>query len=310
MADSPSPAENSIGPFRAGSTSSDLIGLAGQDGLGLRILSPQEQRTDYFKARCDALEFAAREFFYDYAGSSSLIFQKTRDTPSIPDFIEYAYCWLVEDRLCGLILSGITSDAGSHDQINEEEAASWEHSAEVAQALAEKYPRSPDSFINYLDFETYPALPEHPGLDLTKVLTSYERLVNSSENDEAKTRVETHYCGPAIIVPSRKKHDAEIATAASHSSQSTRKFFSNQEFLVIYDHKLERYVRTIESLHIFTNLVYIARKIADDLGGQLNARRCAEIRAEAGREVGHWRETIRSAEQARKDRISRLARIL
>ena len=103
---------------------------------------------------------------------------------------------------------------------------------------------------------------------------------------------------------------AEIATAATHSSQSTRKFYSNEEFLVIHDYKLERYVRTIESLHIFTNLVYIARKLADDLGRQLNARRCAEIRAEAGREVGHWRETISRAEQARKDRISRLAQIL
>ena len=53
-----------------------------------------------------------------------------------------------------------------------------------------------------------------------------------------------------------------------------------------------------------------ALRLADDLGGQLNARRCAEIRAEAGREVGQWRETISRAEQARKDRISRLARIL
>ena len=106
MADSPSQAENRVGPFRAGATSGDLIGLAGRDDLGLRVLSAQEQKADYFKARCDALEFAAREFFYDYAGSSSLIFQKTRDTPSIPDFIEYAYCWLVEDRLCGLSSRG------------------------------------------------------------------------------------------------------------------------------------------------------------------------------------------------------------
>ena len=203
----------------------------------------------------------------------------------------------------------MTSDAGSHDQINEQEEASWEHSAEVAQALAEKYPQSPDSFINFLDFETYPVLPEHPGLDLTKVLTSYERLVNASEDNETKTRVETHYCGPSIILPSRKKHDAEIATAATHSSQSTRKFFSNEEFLVIYDYKLERYVRTIESLHIFTNLVYIARKLADDLGRQLNARRCAEIRAEAarGRPLARNDQPRRAG---RKDRISRLAQIL
>jgi hypothetical protein len=288
---------------------SNLIGLAGRDDLGLRVLDGQEQKRDYFKGRCDALEFAAREFFYDYAGSSSLILQKTRDTPSTPEFIEYVYCWLVKDRLCGLILSGVTSDAGSHEQINQQEAAFWDHTAEVALALSEKYAESPDSFINFLDFETYPVLPEHPGLDLAKVFTNYERLVNANEDKETKPRIETHYCGPSLILPSRKKQDAEIPTAATHNSQSTRKIFSNEQFLVIYDYKIERYVRTIESLHIFTNIIYISRKIADDLGRELNAKRCAEIQAEARREVDHWRETISRAEQARRDRISKLSQI-
>jgi hypothetical protein len=310
MAQPPSMTADRVGPFQAGSTSADLIGLAGRDDLGLRVLSAQDQKTDYFKARCEALEFAAGEFFYDYAGASSLILQKTRDSSLIPDFIEYIYCWLLEDRLCGLILSGVSSDAGSHDQINQQEDAFWGHTAEVALALSEKYPETPEFFVNFLDFETYSAPPEHPGLDPASLFTSYERLVGVGEDGDAKSGVETHYCGPSLILPSRKKPDAEIATAGTHSSQATRKFFANEDFLVIYDFKLERYVRTIESLHDFTNLIYISRKFADDLGRNLNARRCAEIQAEAGREVGHWRETIRRAEEARRDRISRLSQIL
>lgn len=310
MTDSPSQAESRVGPFRMGSSRADLVGLAGSADLGLRVLNAQEQKSDYFKARCDALEFAAREFFFDYAGSSSLILQKTRDTTSIPEFIEYVFCWLVEDGLAGLILSGVSSDAGSHEQINEQEAVLRELSAEVAQALAEKYPGNPGAFVNYLDFETYAALPEHPGLDMARILTGYERLVSGIEDGESRTRVETHFCGPSIIVPAGKRHEAEIPTAATRGNQATRRYFSNEEFLVIYDSKLERYVRTIESLHVFTNLTYIARSIVDDHGKRLNARRCDEVRAEAAHEVGHWRETLSRAERAKKARISRLAEIL
>src|SRR5271165_253368 len=125
-----------VGPFAAGSTSSDLIGLANQDDPGLRVVAHEEQQRDYFKARCDALVAAGSEFFFGYDKASSLIFQKTRDTANLPDFVEYVYCWLADDRLGGLILSGVTSDAGSHEQINQQESAFWEHAAEVADALS------------------------------------------------------------------------------------------------------------------------------------------------------------------------------
>ena len=140
----------------AGSTSSDLAGPANQGDHGLRVLAHEEQQRDYFKARCDALVAAGREFFFDYDKASSLILQKTREVAQLPDFVEYVYCWLADDRLGGLILSGVTSDAGTHEQINQQESVFREHAAEVEEALSRKYPESPESFVNFFNFETYP----------------------------------------------------------------------------------------------------------------------------------------------------------
>ena len=64
MAQSESHATNRAGPFVAGSTSSELIALASQPDLALRILEQEEQSRDYYKARCDALGSAASEFFF------------------------------------------------------------------------------------------------------------------------------------------------------------------------------------------------------------------------------------------------------
>jgi hypothetical protein len=310
MTHSPSQATNRVGPFVAGSTSSDLIALAGRTELGLRVLEQEEQKRDYYKARCEALELAAQEFFYHYSGSSSLIVQKTKDTPYLPEFIEYAFCWFAEDHLAGLVLSGVASDAGNHEQINEQEAAGWEQTTEIAEALSKKYNESPGVFLNFLNFEIYPSPPQHPGIEPEKVFSSYDELVNSTEDNVTKPRIETHYCGPALVLQSRKRHDEEIPTAATHSSQSSRKIFANPEFLVVYDSKIERYVRTIESLHVFHNVIYISRKHADDLGRRLNAQRCAQVQAEARQEIDRWKESIRQAEESKRARIQKLVEIL
>ncbi len=65
MAQSESHATNRAGPFVAGSTSSELIALASQPDLALRILEQEERIRDYY-ARCEALRSAASEFFLDY----------------------------------------------------------------------------------------------------------------------------------------------------------------------------------------------------------------------------------------------------
>jgi hypothetical protein len=142
------------------------------------------------------------------------------------------------------------------------------------------------------------------------LFTGYQRLVTTTEDNEPTTRIETHYCGPSLVHPSRKNHDSDIPTAATHSRQSARRFFANQDFLVVYDVKIERYVRTIESIHVFENLVSIARKLADELGRQLNSQRCAQIQAQAQTEIDQWKESIKRAGEARRDRILRLAEIL
>lgn len=173
MVDPESGVANRVGPFAAGSTSSDLIGLANQGDPGLRVLEHEEQQRDYYKARCDALASTAREFFFDFDRTSSLIFQKTRDTTGLPDFVEYVYCWLADDRHCGFILSGVTSDAGTHEQINQQESAFWEHTAEVAEALSRKYPESPESFVNFFNFGTYSELPQLPASVPAILFTGY-----------------------------------------------------------------------------------------------------------------------------------------
>ena len=175
-----------VGPFVAGSSSSDLIGLATQPELGLRLLEKADRTSDFYKARCDALEAAAREFFFEFDGCSSMIFQKTRDTTSLPDFVEYVYGWLADDRLCGFILSGVTSDAGTHEQINEQETAFWNHTAEVAEALAAKYPDDPTGFVNFFNFVTFPEslAGAANGGHLPAALTRYERLVTSTIDNE------------------------------------------------------------------------------------------------------------------------------
>jgi len=108
----------------------------------------------------------------------------------------------------------------------------------------------------------------------------------------------------------KRKVGPDVATAAAHTSQSSRKIFCNDEFFVVYNHAIERYVRTIESLHVFTNLVYLSRKVMDDLGQKLNSQRSAEVQAEAQREVDRWRESLRQAEEAKQTRISKLSEIL
>ena len=243
-------------------------------------------------------------------GTSSLIFQKTRETPALPDFIEFILCWLAEDRLCGFILSGVTSDAGTHTQINEQEAAFWDHTAEVAEALATKYHQSPETFINYFNFETYQASNHLPGLAPATLFPSYQKLVTVTEENEPSTRIETHHCGPSVILPSRKRHESDIPAAATHSSQDARKFFASDDFLVVYDFKIERYVRTIESIHVFENLVYLSRTLADDIGRRLNTQQCARVASEAHDEIARWNASVSKAEEARRERISRLSQIL
>ena len=113
-----------------------------------------------------------------------------------------------------------------------------------------------------------------------------------------------------MILPSRKRQDSDIPTAATHSSQSARKFFANDEFLVVYDFKVERYVRTIESIHAFENVVYLSRTLADDIGRRLNARECDRVASDARKEIDRWKASVSQAEEARRERIARLSQIL
>jgi hypothetical protein len=52
MANQLAKAPDRVGPFFAGSTSSDLIGLALQQDLGLRLLEKKEQTEEYYRQRC------------------------------------------------------------------------------------------------------------------------------------------------------------------------------------------------------------------------------------------------------------------
>jgi hypothetical protein len=303
-------ATNRLGPFLAGSSSEDLIALVRQGELGLRVLDPDEQAREYYRARCEALESAAREFFHAYDESRSLILQKTREAPGLPEFAEYLYCWFAEDRLCGAILSGVTSDAGSHGQINEQEAAYEEHAAEVAEALAGKYPESPGAFLNPFQFEVHESPPQIDGLPAGEHFTTFERLVATPGENQAESRVGTAACGPGVIVFSGRPLTAEIPTGTTHSSQAVRKGFANDACLVIYDFKSERYVRTIESIHVYENLIYLSRTLAAEIGRRINERRRALVREDARAQIDAWRSAIDRAEEGRRARIQRLAEIL
>jgi hypothetical protein len=294
----------------AGSTSSDLIGLARQQGLGLRVVDAQEQKRDYYRQRCDGLNAAAKEFFYDYEGSAPVVFEKTGDSDQIPEFIQYVYCWLVQDRLGGLILCGVSSDAGTHEQIDQQENAFWEQSAEIAEALSAKYTQNPESLVNYFNFELHPVLPRVLNIDPKSVFSGFQRLVTTEEDHETRTRIETHYWGPSVVLASRRKLGPDVATATAHTSQSARKIFCNDQWFVVYHLAIERYVRTIESLHVFTNLVYMSRQVMDDLGKKLNAQRGAQVEAEAQKEIDGWEESLRQAREAKQTRITKLSRIL
>jgi hypothetical protein len=310
MTDSQSQANSRVGPFAAGATTADLTALAGRVDQGLRVLDAEEQKRDYYRGRCEALQTAAGEFFFPYEQTSTLILQKTRDVPTLPDFIEYVCCWLAEDRLGGFILSGVTSDAGTHEQINEQEAAFWEHTAEVTLALGQKYPKNPECFLNYFNFETCPTLPQLPTGTPREAFRGYQRLVTSTVDNEPGTRVETHYCGPSLVVAARKRPDAEISTAATHSTQSSRKFFSNDDFFVVYDFKMERYVRTIESIHVFENIIYLSKPLVEEPGRRLNAQHCASVQTQAKGEIEEWQQSIKRAEEAKTARIQKLAGLL
>jgi hypothetical protein len=310
MAQPATQSPSQVGPFPAGATLSDLISLATQSQLGLRVLEPEEQARDYSKARCEALESAAREFFFKFDGSSSLIFQKIHESAALPDFIEYVYCWLGDDRLGGLILSGVTSDAGTHEQIDIQENQFWEHAAEVAEALSQKYPQTPNTFINFFNFATYPSPPCLDGAAPADGFTRYDRLVIGTGDDNSGPRVETHFCGPAVVYPTLRKLETKLATAAAHTSQAGRKSFANERFLVSYDFKVERYVRTIESIHAFENLIYLDKDLANDVGKRLNAQECARVQTEAREEIERWKASIAQREDARRARISKLSELL
>ena len=102
-------------------------------------------------------------------GSSSLIFQKTGDTASIPDFIESVYCWLAEDRLCGLILSVVHQRRGyaTHRSTSEDAALRGGALGQSCCGTARtNHPRwQPDRFIKGTSMSRPTrCLPVHPGL--------------------------------------------------------------------------------------------------------------------------------------------------
>ena len=79
---------------------------------------------------------------------------------------------------------------------------------------------------------------------------------------------------------------------------------------MFYDFKIERYVRTIESIHVFESLIYVSSTLANDIGRRLNSQRCARVAAEAQAEVEKRQESQRLAEEAKKARISKLVDLL
>jgi hypothetical protein len=310
MDTAPSRAADRVGPFVAGSSSSDLLALAQHESLGLRAIGEDEQKRDPHQERYGGLKTVATEFFFDYDGSSSLVFQKTGDSEQIPDFVQLVSCRLVQDRLGGLIFFGVNSDAGSHEHVDQQESAWWEQAAEISAALASKYADCTGAVVNFFNFAEYPELPRVPGISADHVFSSYARLVTSEEKLETKTRIGTGYCGPTVLLASDRKPTTVLATPAAQTSQSIRRLFGNDQWFVIVNHAVERYVRTIESLHIFTTLIYLSRQVMDDVGRKLNSERGAQVAALARRTIESWEESLRRADESKRARIAKLSQVL
>jgi hypothetical protein len=310
MANSQSQLVDQVGPFVAGSSSSELLGLAQQPTLALKLVDSDNQEQNQVRQRCDELKAAAKEFFCDCEAAAALVFQKTGDSEFLPEFIQYIYCWLLQDQLGGIIYSGLSSDAGSHEQIDQSENSFWDQGAEIAEALSNKYNQSPKSLLNYFNFVVYPAPPRVPDLDPKDVFSSFPRLVTSPETQETKTRIETHYWGPSVLLSADSQSGQEPAAGTAHTIAAVRKIFCNDRWLVVCNHKVERYVRTFESLHVFTKLVYLSRSVMDDLGRRNVAQRGAQIEAKARSEIECWEQSLNHARGAKQARISKLSQIL
>jgi hypothetical protein len=307
MANPTSGVADRVGPFVAGSSWSELAAVAQE--LGLRVVPEAEQQGNYDRQRCEGLKAAAKEFFYDYEGSASLVLQRTGESDAIPDFVEYIYGWLAHDRLCGLVFFGLSSEAGTRAQIDEHEKLFREQADEIAEALARKYPRSVESIVNFFHFESYALPPQVSGGDEHSVFAGFEQLVRTAEDNETRTTIEQHYCGPRVVRAAKTKPAPDNAAAAS-ASDFVRRIYCNDEWFAVYDRKVEHYVRTIESLHLFTSLVYLSRREMDDIGRRLNGERSAWLAAETRKKIHAWKESLRQADEAKQQRIARLTAIL
>src|SRR5262249_15942918 len=151
-----------------------------------------------FRQRCSGLFARAKEFFHDDQDSTSIVFERTADSSQIPDFIEYLYCRLIQDRLSGLILFGVSSEAGAHEEINQQEHAFRDQSAELVEALSSKYPQSPDFVINHFNLKLCATPPLLPGNESKNVFTGYQRLVGTLGDNEKRARIETQFFGPTL----------------------------------------------------------------------------------------------------------------
>ena len=164
--------------------------------------------------------------------------------------------------------------------------------------------------MNYFNFTVFPGLPRVPGIDPQGVFSAFPRLVKNEDGHEPPARIETHYWGPAILLPSDREIGAEVATTAAHTSEAARRICSNDQWIVVCHHAVERYVRTIESLHVYTKLIYISREVMDELGRKLIAARVRQVEAEARAEIDRFKESRFKSEEAKQARISKLSQIL
>ena len=208
------------------------------------------------------------------------------------------------------MFSGVSTDVGNHEQISEQESAFWDQAAEISLALSTKYNQNPDALVNYFNFMVTPWLPRVPGIEPEGVFQAFPQLVASDLEHEPGVRIETHYWGPSVLLPSDRQLGPVVASNAAHASEDARRIFCNDQWIVICDHSLERYVRTIESLHVYTKLVYLSRQVMDDLGRRLNAERGAKVEAQARAEIKSWEESRSRSDRAKQARISRLSQIL
>ena len=163
--------------------------------------------------------------------------------------------------------------------------------------------------MNYFNFMVSPALPRVPGIESEGVFHAFPQLV-ASDLDHEPGRIETHYWGPTVLVPSDRQLGPVVASTAAHTSEDARRIFCNDQWIVICDHSLERYVRTIESLHVYTKLVYLSRQVMDEAGRKLNAERGAKVEGQARGEIKSWEESRSRSDQAKQARVSRLSQIL